>query len=116
MPEPSQNFSGKNLRGHSFKHKDLTGADFSDADICGANFTRATLTGANFTGAKAGVQKRWLIVQLILCLLLSALSGVFIGYMSWWNVIYQFVTGTGDFYTPFYAVPSLFIYVVTLMI
>ena len=35
------------------------------ADIRGANFTNAILRGANFTGAKTGVQKRWMMAQLV---------------------------------------------------
>ncbi|WP_254449312.1 pentapeptide repeat-containing protein, partial [Anabaena sp. UHCC 0253] len=70
-------YSGKNLRGHSFKGKDLTGANFSKADIRGANFTNAILKGADFSGAKAGLQRRWVIGLLIGVLLMSALSGVF---------------------------------------
>ncbi|MBD2441681.1 pentapeptide repeat-containing protein [Dolichospermum sp. FACHB-1091] len=70
-------YSGQNLRGRSFKGKDLTGANFSKADIRGANFTNAILKGADFSGAKAGLQKRWIIGLLIITLLLSALSGLF---------------------------------------
>ena len=68
-------YSGKNLQGCSFKGKDLTGANFSKADIRGANFTNAILKGADFTGAKAGLQRRWVIGLLIVALLLSLLSG-----------------------------------------
>jgi uncharacterized protein YjbI with pentapeptide repeats len=68
-------YSGQNLRGRSFKGENLTGANFSKADIRGTNFSNATLKDADFTGAKAGLQKRWIIGLLIILLLLSALSG-----------------------------------------
>ena len=70
-------YSGQNLRGRSFKGQNLTGANFSKADIRGANFTNAILKDANFTGAKAGLQKRWVIGLLIVSWLLSAVSGYF---------------------------------------
>ena len=70
-------YSGQNLRGRSFKGQNLTGANFSKADIRGANFTNAILKGVDFTGAKAGLQRRWVIGLLIITLLLSALSGFF---------------------------------------
>ena len=70
-------YSGQNLQGRSFKGQDLTDANFSQADIKGADFTNAILKGADFTGAKAGLQKRWVIGLLIITLLLSALSGLF---------------------------------------
>ena len=73
----SPNYGGQNLRGRSFKGKDLTGANFSKADIRGANFTDTILKDAGFTGAKAGLQKRWVIGLLIAALLLSAISGLF---------------------------------------
>ena len=67
----SPNYGGQNLRGRSFKGQNLTGANFSKADIRGANFTNAILKGADFSGAKAGLQKRWVIGLLIITLLLS---------------------------------------------
>ncbi len=69
------NYSGQNLRGRSFKGQNLTGANFSKADIRGADFTNAILKDADFTGAKAGLQRRWIIGLLIALLTLSALSG-----------------------------------------
>ena len=68
-------YSGQNLQGRSFKGQNLTGANFSQADIRGANFTNAILKDTDFTGAKAGLQRRWVIGLLIITLLLSALSG-----------------------------------------
>ncbi|MFM6611441.1 MAG: pentapeptide repeat-containing protein, partial [Dolichospermum sp.] len=72
-----RDYSGQNLRGRSFKGQNLTGDNFSQADIRGANFTNANLKGADFTGAKAGLQRRWVIGLLIITLLLSALLGLF---------------------------------------
>ncbi|WDD36095.1 pentapeptide repeat-containing protein (plasmid) [Nostoc sp. UHCC 0926] len=66
-----QNFSGQNLRGRSFKGQNLEGANFSGADIRGADFTRAVLREAKFVDSEAGLQRRWLFIQLILSLLLS---------------------------------------------
>ncbi|NJL81481.1 MAG: pentapeptide repeat-containing protein [Richelia sp. SM2_1_7] len=68
-------YSGQNLRGRSYKGQNLEGADFSHADIRGTNFTGANLRGANFTGAKAGLQKRWALLLVLLSWLLSAISG-----------------------------------------
>ncbi|NJO57893.1 MAG: pentapeptide repeat-containing protein [Richelia sp. RM2_1_2] len=68
-------YSGQKLRGRSFKGQNLAGADFSHADIRGTNFTGANLRGANFTGAKAGLQKRWALLLVLLSWLLSAISG-----------------------------------------
>ena len=66
-----RNFQGKKLRGQNFEGQNLSGADFSKADIRGANFTRAILREAKFVDAEAGLQRRWLFIQLILSLLLS---------------------------------------------
>ncbi|XGV98520.1 MAG: pentapeptide repeat-containing protein [Leptolyngbya sp. BL-A-14] len=70
-----RDFRRANLRGQNFKRQDLSGADFTEADICGANFTNAILRGVNFAGAKAGVQKHWLLVQWMITLVLAVLSG-----------------------------------------
>ncbi|MDY6896856.1 MAG: pentapeptide repeat-containing protein [Cyanobacteriota bacterium] len=64
-------YSGRNLRGHSFKGQNLAGANFSYADIRGTNFTGANLRGANFTGAKAGLQKRWALSSFLIILVLT---------------------------------------------
>mgnify|MGYP001797099185 FL=1 len=75
-------YSGQNLRGRSFKGQNLAGADFRHADIRSTNFTGANLKGANFTGAKAGLQKRWALLLVLLSWLLSGISG----YLSLFNV------------------------------
>lgn len=102
-------YSGQNLRGHSFKNQDLRGADFSGADIRSADFSGANLTGANFSHAKAGLQWRWAIFLVIVSLLLSGLSGSILGLAGYtgaqglsgfqtsnrigsWSVITAFVT------------------------
>ena len=75
-------YSGQNLRGRSFKGQNLSRANFSKADIRGANFTNAILKDADFTGAKAGLQKSWVIKLLIVSWLLTIISGflsIFIG-------------------------------------
>ncbi|HYW20728.1 MAG TPA: pentapeptide repeat-containing protein [Nodularia sp. (in: cyanobacteria)] len=71
-------YAGQNLRGRSFKGQNLEGANFSKADIRGANFTDAILKGADFTGAKAGLQRRWVILLLIVTLVLLALAGIYL--------------------------------------
>ena len=68
-------YSGQNLRGRSFKGQNLEGANFSYADIRGTNFAEANLKGVNFTGAKAGLQKRWTLLLVLVSWLLSAISG-----------------------------------------
>jgi len=91
----SPNYGGQNLRGRSFKGQNLTGANFSKADIRGANFTNAILKGADFSGAKAGLQKRWVIGLLIITFLQSALSGflsIFIGVL----ITYVFNTKSSE--------------------
>lgn len=72
-----QNFSGQNLRGRSFKGLDLTGADFSCADIRSTDFTGAILTAATFCHARAGLQRRWAILIVLVSWLLGGVSGFF---------------------------------------
>ena len=75
-------FSGQNLRGRSFKGQHLTGANFSCADIRSADFTGANLKSADFSHAKAGLQKRWGTLLVIVSWLLSGLSGLLFGFTS----------------------------------
>ncbi|KAM3089745.1 pentapeptide repeat-containing protein [Phormidesmis sp. 146-35] len=82
-------FSGQHLRGRNFRGQDLTGANFLYADIRGANFSNAILKGANFTGAKAGLQKRWVVCQLLISLMLLFLSGI-LSSVSGWFAAYFF--------------------------
>ena len=71
-----RDFRRVNLRGQSFQGQDLSGADLSEADIRGANFNSAILTGTNFCDAKAGLQKRWVTVLLLVSWIVSGLSGI----------------------------------------
>ncbi|MEI3650253.1 MAG: pentapeptide repeat-containing protein [Dolichospermum lemmermannii FEM_B0920] len=73
----SPDYSGQNLQGRSFKGQNLTGANFSKADIRGADFTNTILKGADFSNAKAGLQRRWVIILLIIALLLLALASIY---------------------------------------
>jgi uncharacterized protein YjbI with pentapeptide repeats len=75
-------FSGRNLRGQNFRGQDLSGANFSNADIRGANFTNASLRGANFTGARAGIQRRWLLILTITSWFLAGISAFSLGFAA----------------------------------
>jgi uncharacterized protein YjbI with pentapeptide repeats len=98
MPSVTRSsFSRQNLRGRSFKEQDLSGTDFSHADLRGANFTDAVLRGANFQGAKAGLQRRWIVAWSLILLiliplvgLLSALGGLYLGYLTTAEVTSQY--------------------------
>ncbi|NEO74963.1 pentapeptide repeat-containing protein [Moorena sp. SIO4G3] len=70
-----RDFRRANLRGQSFQGQDLSGADFSEADIIGTNFKNAILRDTRFCKAKAGLQKRWVIVLLLLSWITSGVSG-----------------------------------------
>ena len=72
----------------------LRNANFSQAQIHSANFARADLTGANLTETKAGLQRRWMLVQILTSLLLS---GVF----SFIGIFFSSVF-TALFFTPDY--------------
>jgi uncharacterized protein YjbI with pentapeptide repeats len=88
-------YSGQNLQGRSFKGQNLTGANFSSADIRGADFTNAILKDADFTGAKAGLQRHWVIKLLTALLMLSALSGFVSEYVIY--ALYRLINPTTDF-------------------
>lgn len=72
-----RNFQRQNLRGANFKGQDLRGADFSGCRIQGANFSKANLTGAKFNQVKAGLQKRWVIILLLVAFILIVLASFF---------------------------------------
>ena len=71
-----RNFQRVNLRGQSFNGKNLAGADFSKAKIHGTDFTGANLTGAKFCGARAGLQKRRMVLKLFIASVVFALSAL----------------------------------------
>ena len=75
-----RNFCNANLRGANFKGQDLSGADFSGADICSANFTNANLRGVNFSRIQSGLQRRWMILQLLLVIVIAFIAGVLQGF------------------------------------
>ncbi|NEO79715.1 pentapeptide repeat-containing protein [Moorena sp. SIO4G3] len=77
-----RDFRKVNLRGQSFQGRNLSGADFSDADLRGANFKNAMLRGTKFRQAKAGLQRSWSIVILLvssIALILSAIASFYGG-------------------------------------
>ena len=75
-----RNFCNANLRGANFKGQDLSGADFSGADIRSANFTNANLQKTTFTKAQAGLQRRWVALQLLLVIVIAFIAGVLQGF------------------------------------
>ena len=92
--EGERNFRKANLRGANFRGKDLSGADFSEADIRSANFTDAALRGVNFTKATAGLQRRWMSVQLLLVVIIAGIAGVFQGFLG--AIATVFLDGTAE--------------------
>jgi uncharacterized protein YjbI with pentapeptide repeats len=66
-----RNFSNQNLQGRNFRGQDLRGANFTGADIRGAEFVDAQLQGADFSEAKAGLQRRSMIGQIVIAFTLS---------------------------------------------
>ncbi|MBO3463274.1 pentapeptide repeat-containing protein [Aetokthonos hydrillicola Thurmond2011] len=68
-------YSGQNLRGRNFRGKNLEGANFSSSDIRSADFSGANLRGANFSHAKAGLQRRWAILLVLVSWVLMGLAG-----------------------------------------
>ncbi|MGK7882123.1 MAG: pentapeptide repeat-containing protein [Crocosphaera sp.] len=69
-----RDFRNLRLRGQSFRGQNFSGADFSGCDLRGTNFREAILQETNFTGAKAGLQKRWVIILVLISLLISTVS------------------------------------------
>jgi uncharacterized protein YjbI with pentapeptide repeats len=84
MSPTEKRFAGRNLRGKSFREQNLSEEDFSGADLRGADFTDAILRGANFSKAKTGVRKRWLVFQLIISFVMSAMSGILASFAGLW--------------------------------
>ena len=89
-----RNFQGANLRGLSFKGEDLSDADFSFADLRGTNFRGANLTRAKFCGAKAGLQKCWVVVLLASAFVLVSMSSFFNLFTSYFILlIFDYLSG-----------------------
>ena len=106
-----RDFRGAVLRGCNFRGVDLSEADFSGADIRSARFVEATLRGVNFSHARAGLQRRWVLGQFLLIILIAGLAGFLQGYFGLW-VAYYFSTGqTSDLIV---GLTSLVVVVVTL--
>jgi uncharacterized protein YjbI with pentapeptide repeats len=70
--------SGESLRGMNLKGIDLSEADLSGTDIRGTNFTEAKLIGTQFVAAKAGIQRRWLLLQFLLITIQVLIGSVFL--------------------------------------
>ncbi|MEM6501257.1 MAG: pentapeptide repeat-containing protein [Cyanobacteria bacterium P01_C01_bin.89] len=79
------------LRGADLRGCDLRGANLVGADIRSAKFGRrgkdgkaADLTGANLSQAQAGVLWQFVLLQLLIILVMSALSGFLSGFAGWY--------------------------------
>jgi uncharacterized protein YjbI with pentapeptide repeats len=77
-----RDFRGTILRGCNFSSVDLSGADFSGADIRSASFVDAVLKRSKFSHSRGGLQRRWVVVQLALIVVVSTLAGFLQGYSS----------------------------------
>jgi uncharacterized protein YjbI with pentapeptide repeats len=77
-----RDFRGESLRGCNFKNQELGGADFSGCDLRGANLSRANLTEAKFEKAKAGLQKRSVVILLLVALVLVVISSFFSAFIG----------------------------------
>ena len=91
-----RDFRGQNLRGQSFRGQNLSGADFSYADLQGANFYRANLHNSQFRGIKAGLQKRWKIILLLMSWLLSIFSGLGLVLISYFTLLVLNLSNPSD--------------------
>jgi len=83
------NFSDATLRGASLQGQNLTSTSFCGADIRGTCFNHALLRGANFDHAIAGVEKRWIVFQYVLTVVIAtvvcimqAVAGAFPAFFS----------------------------------
>jgi uncharacterized protein YjbI with pentapeptide repeats len=93
------NFCESILCGVNFKGLDLSEADFTNADIRGADFTGAVLNGANFTGTKAGLQRKWILIQSTIITLSLVVFSVAVAVSSWSLVSMSYLmAGLGLFF------------------
>ncbi|MEM9089093.1 MAG: pentapeptide repeat-containing protein [Cyanobacteria bacterium P01_F01_bin.53] len=96
-----RDFRNANLRGVNFKGQDLSGANFSGADIRSANFTNATLRDVNFTQARAGLQRRRMVLQLLLITVIAGIAGRLQGFLS--GLFTIFTSGSPEGIIAFYV-------------
>lgn len=108
-------YSGQNLRGRSFKGQNLTGANFRNKDIRGADFSNAILKDADFTGAKAGLQKRWIVAQLTTSLIPAVSSAILVGYLN--NLLYlPYAFGYGTLFSNYQNVIVIAIFICLIIV